>query len=138
MDRPKNEVVVSTGHKRRKPGNTGLFHPSDLAHYSKATIDIMYKFPHGLEELEGIANRTDFDLGSHTKGQKDFDIQAKVSKNNHSNSKLAVQDINTKKWKIPYVIEPSAGVDRGVLALLNEAYKIETLREWKRKNSAFL
>ena len=38
----------------------------DLAHYSKATIDIMYQFPHGLEELEGIANRTDFDLGSHT------------------------------------------------------------------------
>ena len=39
---------------------------NELAHYSKATVDIMYKFPHGLEELEGIANRTDFDLGSHT------------------------------------------------------------------------
>ena len=47
--------------------------PSDeLAHYSKATVDIMYKFPHGLEELEGIANRTDFDLGSHSKNQKDL------------------------------------------------------------------
>ena len=53
---------------------------SDLAHYSKATIDIMYKFPHGLEELEGIANRTDFDLGSHTKSQKDFDISSKSLK----------------------------------------------------------
>jgi glycyl-tRNA synthetase len=107
--------------------------PNDLAHYSKATIDIMYKFPHGLEELEGIANRTDFDLGSHTKGQEGFDIQAKVSENNHSNSKLAIQDINTKKWKIPYVIEPSAGVDRGVLALLNEAYKIESLDNGKER-----
>ena len=42
----------------------------DLAHYSKATVDIMYQFPHGSEELEGIANRTDFDLGSHTKNQE--------------------------------------------------------------------
>ena len=45
--------------------------PADeLAHYSKATVDIMYKFPHGVEELEGIANRTDFDLGSHSKKPK--------------------------------------------------------------------
>ncbi len=41
----------------------------------------MYQFPHGLEELEGIANRTDFDLGSHTKNQKDLNISAKVMKN---------------------------------------------------------
>ena len=41
----------------------------ELAHYSKATVDIMYRFPHGVEELEGVANRTDFDLGSHTRGQ---------------------------------------------------------------------
>ena len=107
--------------------------PGDLAHYSKATIDIMYKFPHGLEELEGIANRTDFDLGSHTKGQADLNISAKVSKNDHSNSKLAVQNINNKEWKIPYVIEPSAGVDRGVLAILNEAYKIEALENGKER-----
>ena len=107
--------------------------PGDLAHYSKATIDIMYKFPHGLEELEGIANRTDFDLGSHTKGQADLNISAKVSKNDRSNSKLAVQNINNKEWKIPYVIEPSAGVDRGVLAILNEAYKIEALENGKER-----
>ena len=43
---------------------------NELAHYSKRTIDLMYKFPHGVEELEGIANRTDFDLGSHSKKQK--------------------------------------------------------------------
>ena len=107
--------------------------PGDLAHYSKATIDIMYKFPHGLEELEGIANRTDFDLGSHTKSQADLNISAKVSKNDHSNSKLAVQNITNKEWKIPYVIEPSAGVDRGVLAILNEAYKIEALENGKER-----
>ena len=46
----------------------------ELAHYSKATVDLMYKFPHGLEELEGIANRTDFDLGSHSKNQNELHI----------------------------------------------------------------
>ena len=106
---------------------------NELAHYSKATVDIMYKFPHGLEELEGIANRTDFDLGSHSKNQKDLDIHSNVSDNNESNAKLALQDIETKKWFIPYVIEPSAGVDRGVLAILNEAYKIEELEGGKTR-----
>ena len=97
----------------------------DLAHYSKSTVDIMYNFPHGQEELEGIANRTDFDLGSHTKNQKDFNISAKVIKNEKSTTKLAIQNIDDKNWYIPYVIEPSAGVDRGVLAILNDAYKID-------------
>ena len=101
----------------------------DLSHYSKATIDLMYDFPHGLEELEGIANRTDFDLGSHTKNQEEFGISAKVMKNNKSTTKLGVQNLETKKWFIPYVIEPSAGVDRGVLALLNEAYREEKIDE---------
>jgi len=94
----------------------------ELSHYSKETIDIMYDFPHGKEELEGIANRTDFDLGSHTKNQKDFEISSKVIDNQNSTTKLAVQNINDKKWFIPFTIEPSAGVERGVLALLNEAY----------------
>lgn len=105
----------------------------DLSHYSKATVDIMYKFPHGLEELEGIANRTDFDLGSHTKEQSNFNITAKVTKNTSSNSKLAIQNIETKDWKIPYVIEPSAGVDRGFLAILNESYNIEELEDGKQR-----
>ena len=108
--------------------------PSDeLAHYSKATVDIMYKFPHGLEELEGIANRTDFDLGSHSKNQKDLNIHSNVLENNESNARLALQDLETKKWSVPYVIEPSAGVDRGVLAVLNEAYKIEQLKDGKTR-----
>ena len=105
----------------------------ELAHYSKATIDIMYKFPHGLEELEGIANRTDFDLGSHTKEQQDLKINAQVLDNKNSNSKLAIQNKDTKEWQVPYVIEPSAGVDRGVLAILNEAFKKETLSNGKER-----
>ena len=99
----------------------------DLSHYSKKTVDILYNFPHGEEELEGIANRTDFDLGSHTKNQHDFSINSKVLKNENSTTKLCVQNLNTKKSYIPYVIEPSAGVDRGVLALLNEAYREEKI-----------
>ena len=106
-----------------------LYHvPADeLAHYSKATVDVMYRFPHGLEELEGIANRTDFDLGSHTKNQEEYDLSARVEPNRDSNAKLALQDLEAKKWHVPFVIEPSAGVDRGVLAIMNEAYRIETL-----------
>ena len=105
----------------------------ELAHYSKGTVDIMYKYPHGTEELEGIANRTDFDLGSHTKGQNDLDIKAKVTENTQSNSKLAIQDLDTKEWFLPYVIEPSAGVDRGFLAILNEAYNEEILDDGKKR-----
>ena len=97
----------------------------ELSHYSKATFDIMYQFPHGLEELEGVANRTDFDLGSHTKNQNDFSIQADVQENKNSTTKLAIQDLEKKEWFIPFVIEPSAGVERGVLAILNEAYTEE-------------
>ena len=101
--------------------------PADeLAHYSKATVDIMYKFPHGVEELEGVANRTDFDLGSHSKNQKELNIKANVLNNNESSSKLALQDENNN-WFVPFVIEPSAGVDRGVLAILNEAYSVEEI-----------
>jgi glycyl-tRNA synthetase len=87
----------------------------------------MYRFPHGLEELEGVANRTDFDLGSHTKGQGELNLAAEVLENRDSNTRLAVQDPESKTWTVPYVIEPSAGVDRGVLAVLNEAYRVEQL-----------
>ena len=105
----------------------------ELSHYSKATIDLMYKFPHGVEELEGIANRTDFDLGSHSKNQENLDITADVRENKDSNARLAIQDIDSKEWEVPYVIEPSAGVDRGVLAILNESYKEETLENGKNR-----
>ena len=105
----------------------------ELAHYSKRTVDLMYEFPHGLEELEGIANRTDFDLGSHSKNQEDLNVKAKVMKNSSSNAKLAIQEQDTQKWMIPFVIEPSAGVERAFLAILNEAYKVEELNEGKTR-----
>jgi glycyl-tRNA synthetase len=104
----------------------------ELAHYSKATVDILYQFPHGLEELEGIANRTDYDLGSHTKAQDDFGLTAKVSPNKDSVTKLAIRDNESGKWIVPFVIEPSAGVDRGILALLTEAFTKEKVGDNER------
>ena len=107
--------------------------PTDeLAHYSKRTVDIMYKFPHGLEELEGIANRTDYDLGSHSKKQNELNISSDVKENKDSNSKLAIQN-DEGEWYVPYVIEPSAGVERGFLAILNEAFVEEDLDEGKKR-----
>ena len=107
--------------------------PGDLSHYSKKTIDIMYEFPHGLEELEGIANRTDFDLGSHTKNQNSLNIDASIKKNKASIAKLAAQDPETNEWSVPYVIEPSAGIERGLLAILNEAYTVEEVEGKKER-----
>ena len=104
----------------------------ELAHYSKRTVDLMYKFPHGTEELEGIANRTDFDLGSHSKKQEELNIKSQVKNNKNSNSKLAVQN-EDGDWYVPYVIEPSAGVERGFLAILNEAYMVEDLDDGKKR-----
>ena len=105
----------------------------ELSHYSKRTVDLMYEFPHGEEELEGIANRTDFDLGSHSKNQDKLNIQSKIRKNSDSNSRLAIQNKDTNEWIVPFVIEPSAGVERGVLAILNEAYKVEKLEDGKER-----
>ncbi|MEC9226759.1 MAG: glycine--tRNA ligase [Pseudomonadota bacterium] len=106
---------------------------NELSHYSKRTVDLMYEFPHGEEELEGIANRTDFDLGSHSKNQDQLNIQSKIRKNSDSNSRLAIQNKDTNEWIVPFVIEPSAGVERGVLAILNEAYKVEKLEDGKER-----
>ena len=105
---------------------------NELAHYSKRTVDIMYKFPHGLEELEGIANRTDYDLGSHSKKQNELNLSSDVKENKDSNSKLAIQN-DEGEWYVPYVIEPSAGVERGFLAILNEAFVEEDLEEGKKR-----
>ncbi len=100
---------------------------SELAHYSKKTYDLEYEFPHGLEELEGIADRTDYDLGNHTRYQNELNISSNVHENKESSAKLALFDDETKKWYVPFVIEPSAGVERGVLAVLTEAYHEEKL-----------
>ena len=101
----------------------------DLAHYAKACYDIEYQFPHGMEELEGIANRRDYDLGNHTKGQDEFELEAHCHKNPDSTTKLCIRDEEHNRWVIPFVIEPSMGVDRGVLAVMTEAYTEEDLGE---------
>ncbi|AFZ68740.1 glycine--tRNA ligase [Deinococcus peraridilitoris] len=100
----------------------------DLAHYSKRTYDLMYDYPTlGYEEIEGIANRTDFDLGSHTRAQSDYNLSATVLPNEDSVAKLVIPHPETQKPVVPFVIEPSAGVDRAMLAVLSEAYTKETL-----------
>ena len=102
--------------------------PEDLAHYSKRTYDLMYDYPTlGHEEIEGIANRSDYDLGSHTKSQAELGIQARVDENNDSVTKLTIPHPETNKPIVPFVIEPSAGVDRALLAVLSEAFTKETL-----------
>lgn len=87
--------------------------PEERAHYSKGTIDIEYEFPFGWKEIEGIANRSDFDLKAHSE---------------HSGQDLSYTDKETGERYIPYVIEPSAGVDRIALAFLCDAYAEEDKR----------
>jgi len=107
---------------------------ADLSHYAKRTVDILYQYPHGHEELEGISNRTDHDLGSHTKQQSQLQCTAKVLTNEMSNTRLAYQDQRSGTWRVPFVIEPSAGVDRGVLAVLTEAYEEQPMANGTHRN----
>ncbi|MFZ2587911.1 MAG: glycine--tRNA ligase [Alphaproteobacteria bacterium] len=100
---------------------------ADLAFYSKRTFDLEYEFPHGHDEIEGVASRQDYDLGSHTKDQADLNLVTKVKTNTDSKARMAVQDLETKQWVVPFVIEPSAGVERAFLAIMNEAYHEEKL-----------
>jgi glycyl-tRNA synthetase len=85
----------------------------ELAHYAKRCVDLEYRFPIGWSELEGIANRTDFDLKAHSRGEKNPD----------SVSELRYFDQEAKQHIVPYVIEPSAGADRATLAFLCDAYE---------------
>ena len=103
--------------------------PDELAHYAKACSDIEYRFPWGYDELEGVANRRDYDLGNHTKCQNEFGLEAHCHENPESTTKLCVRDEENNKWIVPFVIEPSMGVDRAVLAILTEAYAEEDLGE---------
>jgi glycyl-tRNA synthetase len=122
-----NWWVEEVGLKRE---NLQLFeHPKEkLSHYSKRTVDILYNFPTlGFDELEGFANRTDFDLGSHSRDQDNLGLTAKVKHNEHSTEKLTYFDQPSNKHIVPYVVEPAAGVDRGCLAALCEAYDEEVL-----------
>jgi len=82
----------------------------ELAHYAKACCDVEYNFPFGWSELEGIANRTDFDLKRHSE---------------FSGKSLAYFDEEKKQHIFPYVIEPAAGADRATLAFIVEAYDVD-------------
>lgn len=104
-----------------------------LAHYAKAAVDIEYEFPDGFDEVEGIHNRQDFDLGSHTKGQKEFEIQANVLENKDSTTKLSYSDPQSGENFIPYVIETAMGVNRAMLAVMLEAYNEEDLGDGKTR-----
>jgi glycyl-tRNA synthetase len=89
----------------------------ELSHYSSATSDIEYLFPMGWSELEGIANRGDFDLTQHQ---------------NASGEKLDYVDTATGERYVPYVIEPSAGADRATLAFMVDAYDEEEVKGRQR------
>lgn len=104
-----------------------------LAHYAKAAGDIEYAFPDGFDEVEGIHNRQDFDLGSHTKAQSEFDIKAKVMENKDSTVKLSYSDPQTGENFIPFVIETAMGVNRAMLAVMLEAYTEEQLPDGKSR-----
>ena len=104
-----------------------------LAHYAKAAVDIEYKFPDGFDEVEGIHNRQDFDLGSHTKSQEEFELHAKVLENKDSVIKLAYSDPQAGKSFIPYVIETAMGVNRAMFAVMLNAYTVEDLGDGKTR-----
>ncbi|HUR70993.1 MAG TPA: glycine--tRNA ligase [Candidatus Limnocylindrales bacterium] len=89
----------------------------ELAHYAKRTADIEYLFPMGWSELEGVANRTDYDLKQHAQ---------------FSGKTLDYFDEESKQKIVPFVIEPSAGADRGTLAFLVDAYREEEVKGEKR------
>jgi len=114
----------------------------ELAHYAKACTDIEYRFPFGSgdwQELEGIANRTDFDLRQHQRGMRTLNswfennrdimkIELKEEAEDYPSGPLSYFDDEKKKRYIPYVIEPSAGIDRSTLAFLVDAYDEEEVR----------
>jgi len=114
----------------------------ELAHYAKACVDIEYKFPFGSgdwQELEGIANRTDYDLRQHQQGMRTLNrwfendrdltnIELAEEAEDYSKGPLSYFDDEKKQRYIPYVIEPSAGIDRSALAFLVDAYDEEQVR----------
>jgi glycyl-tRNA synthetase len=102
------ELGVTASRLRARP------HEKDeLSHYSKATSDIEYDFPFGWGEVEGVANRTDFDLRAHQE---------------HSREDLTYLDPETNERYLPYVIEPALGVERTMIVLLLDAYDEEDVR----------
>ena len=89
----------------------------ELSHYSKQTTDIEYAFPMGWSELEGIADRTDYDLSAHSAG---------------SGKRLAIFDEASAEHIVPYVIEPAMGVERAFLTALIDGYEEQELERDRR------
>ncbi len=106
------KLGIKTENLRTRPHSK-----EELAHYASACSDIEYNFPFGWSELEGIASRTDFDLKQHSKV---------------SGKDLRYFDDASKQKFYPYIIEPSGGVDRSVLAFLVDSYREEKVRKEKR------
>ena len=94
--------------------------PDELAHYAKAAFDVQYEFPIGWQELEGVHNRSDFDLTQHQK---------------FSGKKLEYFDEANKEKYIPYVVETAVGCDRLCLAVLCDAYREEITEKDGKKDS---
>lgn len=92
--------------------------PEELSHYSNKTFDILYKYPWGFDELWGIASRTDFDLNAHME---------------HSKEDLTYLDPETNEKYVPYVVEPSLGVERLFLAVIKESLLEEELADGKTR-----
>ena len=108
----------------------------ELAHYAKATTDILYRFfpdkeeeDKQFDEVEGVANRANFDLTCHTKGGKLVLADGREIPNVHAVNKLTYFDHESNQHILPFVIEPSAGVDRATLAFLMDAYCEETVKD---------
>jgi len=104
-----------------------------LVFYAKAAEDIEYEFPGGFDEVEGIHNRQDYDLGSHTKSQSEFKIAAKVMENKDSTVKLSYSDPQTGENFLPYVIETAMGVNRAMFVAMLEHYYEEDLGDGKSR-----
>jgi glycyl-tRNA synthetase len=102
--------------------------PQELAHYAKRCVDLEYRFPMGWSELEGIANRADFDLKAHSRSPENPDAVGE----------LRYFDQEKKQHIVPYVIEPSAGADRATLAFLCDAYDESLVKEPPAEESAKL
>jgi glycyl-tRNA synthetase len=141
--------------------------PEELAHYARACVDLLFKFPFGIQELEGIAARSDFDLSQHARfsgksmGVFDEELRAawgklpkekqdelwrryyenrrkylvKMGVPEEQSAQDATEDANglAKGQYIPHVIEPSAGVDRLILALIANAYSEDQMPDEKGK-----
>jgi glycyl-tRNA synthetase len=107
-----DEIGIASDRLRLRPHD-----PEELSHYSRQTTDVEYAFPMGWSELEGIADRTDFDLAAHAAA---------------SGKALTVFDEATGEHLTPFVIEPAMGVDRAILTVLLDGYAEEQVAGEKR------